>query len=257
LPRLADDRETVRMFVESGFSGCVLKGHCEPTAGRAVAAGAGSGITVLGGIVLNHAVGGINPAAVSATLALGGRVVWMPTLDARAHRERGLPLPNGWPVAAGIAVPPVDERHAGAVDDILRLVAEADAVLATGHLGPAECGWLVRRARDAGVKRILLTHPTFAVPRLDSADIEELCVLGAIAEITAYQMLRGDDPAQLAALAGRLGAKRCVLSSDAGQPDSPPPPEALALLVDRLVAAGLDAGAARAMASETAEQLVR
>ncbi len=56
----------MRLFAEAGFSGCVLKGHCEPTAGRAAAAGAGSGIVVLGGIVLNHAVGGINPAAVTA-----------------------------------------------------------------------------------------------------------------------------------------------------------------------------------------------
>ena len=244
------------MYAAAGFSGCVLKGHCEPTVGRAAAAAEGSGIAVLGGIVLNHAVGGINPAAVSATLALGGRIVWMPTLDSRTHHELGLPLPEGWPAGGGIAVPPVEERHESAVDDILRLVAEADAVLATGHLGPAECGWLVRRARGAGVSRVLLTHPTFAAPRMAVAEVEELCDLGAIAEITAYQMLHGDDPAELAALAARLGPDRCVLSSDAGQPDSPPPPEALALLVERLVAAGLDPGAAQAMASETPEHLL-
>lgn len=244
------------MFAAAGFTGCVLKGHCEPTAGRAVAAGAGSGVVVFGGIVLNHAVGGINAAAVSATLALGGRIVWMPTLDAHAHHVHGLPLPDGWRTGGGLAVPPVDNRHVGAVDDILRLVAEADAVLATGHLGPAECGWLVRRARAAGVRRVLLTHPTFAVPGLAPAEVEELCAMGAIAEITAYQMLGGDDPAPLAALAGRLGPDRCVLSSDAGQPESPPPPEALTLLVERLVSAGLDAGAAHAMASETPERLL-
>lgn len=130
-------------------------------------------------------------------------------------------------------------------------------MIATGHLGAAECGWLVRRARERGVRRVLLTHATYLVPALSPAQVEELCELGAVAEITAFQILHGGaEPSELAALAARLGPERCVLSSDAGQPDSPAPPDALLLLAERLVGAGLDRGAAEAMASATPERLV-
>jgi len=256
LPRLTDDAGVVALYEQAGFSGCVLKGHYEPTAGRAVAAGAGSRVAVHGAIVLNEPVGGLNPHAVAAALELGARVVWMPTLDAREHRLRGLPLPAAAVEGAALAIPPVEPAAEPAVRRILALVAEADAVVATGHLSAAECGWLVRAARRAGVRRVMLTHPNYGVPAMSHSETEELCELGAVAEITAYELLKGGDAERLAGLAGRLGPSRCVLSSDTGQPENPPPPEALALLVERLVAAGLDPQAAQAMACETPERLV-
>jgi len=256
LPRLTDDAGVVALFEAAGFAGCVLKGHYEPTAGRAVAAGAGRSVAVYGAVVLNEPVGGLNPAAVEAALELGARVVWMPTLDSREHRLRGLPLGRVSTAGAALAVPPADPSAEEAARRIARLVADTDAVLATGHLSTAECAWLVRAAREEGVRRILLTHPGYAVPAMSSNETLELCEIGAVAEITAYELLGGADPVRLADLARRLGPRRCVLSSDTGQPESPPPPEALELLVERLVAADLDAGAARAMASETPERLV-
>ena len=102
----------------------------------------------------------------------------------------------------------------------------------------------------------MLTHPNYGVPAMSHSETEELCALGAVAEITAYELLQGGDAERLAGLAGRLGPARCLLSSDTGQPENPPPPQALALLVERLVAAGLDPQAAQAMAWETPEQLV-
>src|SRR6185312_17125067 len=101
---------TVAWYEEAGFAGCVLKGHAEPTAGRAAAAGDGRSVRVHGAIVLNHAVGGLNPDAVDAALALGARVVWMPTIDAQGHLDAGLPRPAGASLRGGLAVPPRDPR---------------------------------------------------------------------------------------------------------------------------------------------------
>ena len=53
-----------------------------------------------------------------------------------------------------------------------------------------------------------------------------------------------------------VDSERLVLSSDAGQPDSPPAPEALALLVDALVREGLDRTAVEASASVIPQALV-
>lgn len=257
LPRIADDVETVGWYEEAGFDGCLLKGHVEPTVGRAAAAGAGRRVRVYGGVVLNHAVGGLNVTAVESALALGARAVWMPTLDAQGHRDHGLPRPR-LQLEEAIAIPPVDPRREGVVQRLLQLVAAADVMLATGHLSAPEIRWLVAAARDAGVRRVLVTHATFTVPNLDLDDLRELVELGAFVEITAFQLLHqpGCDATMLAAAVRAAGTERVVLSSDAGQPDSPPAPEALQLLVDALVSEGIDRKALEAMASDIPRALV-
>jgi uncharacterized protein DUF6282 len=255
-PRLGDDVETVGWYEAAGFTGCVLKGHSEPTAGRALAASAGRKLAVHGAVVLNAAVGGLNPPAVEAALARGARVVWMPTLDALSHREAGLPRPRA--ESAAYAIPPVDTTTEAAVGEICTLVAGADAVLATGHLSGAEVAWLLPVARAAGVRRILLTHPSFTVPSLAVSATRALAEQGAYAEVTAYQLLQqpGATAARLAAFIREVGPERCLLSSDAGQPDSPRPPDALTGLIEALATEGLDRGLLTAMASEVPERLV-
>jgi hypothetical protein len=57
------------------------------------------------------------------------------------------------------------------------------------------------------------------------------------------------------ARAAEAAGDRLILSSDAGQPDSPPPPEALMLLIDTLAAEGLDRKWLEAAASITPESL--
>ena len=257
LPRIADDTQTVEWYNRAGFDGCLLKGHVEPTVGRAAAACAGTRTRAYGGLVLNHAIGGLNLHAVESALALGARAVWLPTLDAQGHLERGLPRPQAL-VGAAIAIPPVEPRNEDIVRKLLALVAEADVMLGTGHLSAPEVGWLVRAARDAGVRRVVVTHATFTVPNLGLRELGELADLGAFIEITAYQLLHqpGCDAARLAGAVRAAGVAHVVLSSDAGQPDSPPAPEALQLLVEALGAEGLDRKALEAMASELPQALV-
>jgi Family of unknown function (DUF6282) len=258
-PRIADDVQTVEWYEGAGFEGCVLKGHYESTVGRAVAAGSGRRVRVHGGVVLNHPAGGLNPSAVDTALSLGARVVWMPTLDAQGHRDAGLARPRGTSDNAPIMIPPRDPRNEGAVRRILASVAEAGVVLATGHLSGSEVGWLVRTAiREAGIRRVVVTHATFTVPDLDLSAVRELAELGAHIEITAFQLLHqpGCDAARLAAAIRSAGVSNVVLSSDAGQPDSPPAPDALLQLVDALKSEGLDAKAVEAMASDIPAALV-
>jgi hypothetical protein len=121
---------------------------------------------------------------------------------------------------------------------------------------------VVSQALGAGVRRVLLTHPSFTVPALSAAQARELCELGAagevVAEVTAYQLLHqaGCDAAALAGFLRDVGPEHCLLSSDAGQPTSPPAPEALAGLVEALAGEGLDRGALDAMAGEIPARLV-
>ncbi|TCP52093.1 hypothetical protein EV191_106259 [Tamaricihabitans halophyticus] len=260
-PRHGGDLATVTAYARAGFTGCVLKGHYESTVGRAAAAAEVTGLAVFGGIALNRHVGGINAAAVAATLAQGGRVVWFPTSDAHAQHAAGLPRlcgqhPELSPLSYGI--PPVNPETADEVTRICELIAEADAVLATGHLSTAEIGWLLPVAARHGVRRVLLTHPGYTVPAMPAETAREFASAGALVEITTFQLLHqhGASAAWLAEYARTVGVDRVVLSSDAGQPDSPPPPEALVLLQETLAAQGIDPGSLRSAASERAAELV-
>jgi len=251
--RLGDDRDMLQTYERAGASGFVLKGHHESTVGRAHSLARQSGLAVVGGVTLNHTVGGVNPAAVAAALQAGGRVVWMPTTDAHAQEQASLPRLCDTEVRLGravLGVPPVEPQAEAATDLVLALIADHDAVLATGHLSGAECHWLLGRARHFGISRLLLTHPSYTVPGLDPAAVAELAAAAGFVEITAYQLLHqpGCTPAMLAEVA-RAAGPRLVLSSDAGQPNSPPPPEALQQLLDELAGQKVDRGLLRAAAS--------
>lgn len=259
--RYDDDIGIVRLYEQAGFTGCVLKSHYDNTAGRAQAAGHGLRLRVYGALALNQQVGGLNPAAVAAALAFGARIIWMPTTDAHSQQTAGLPrlcatLPQL--ATTTYAIPPVDWTTETAVRQIVALIAEADAVLATGHLSTTETTWLLPVARAGGVRRLLITHPGYTVPAMSAAEAAALTEHGAYAEITAYQLLHqpGCDATQLAAFARTIGYDRLILSSDAGQPDSPAPPQALQQLIDALAAQGLDRSALEASASDMPERLV-
>ena len=109
-------------------------------------------IGIFGGVVLNYAMGGLNPEAVSACYRLGGKFVWLPSLDASFH-HKVMGTPGGIEVLdeKGRIVPPLRE--------IFAMIAEVDMVLALGHQGTRERFILIDEAKKAGIKRIELTHP--------------------------------------------------------------------------------------------------
>ncbi|MER7665426.1 DUF6282 family protein [Streptomyces sp. NPDC096193] len=263
LERIGYDDQIGASYAAAGYSGFVLKAHHESTVGRASALRRSSGLDVVGGITLNRAVGGINPAAVLSALSTGGRVVWFPTADAHTQETAGLPRLGDLDERLDrsvLSVPPVLPEDDAAVEDVgfvLDLIAEHDAVLCTGHLSGDECRWLLDQAQARDIGRFLLTHPSYTVPGMDVREIGELAERGAHVEITAYQLLHqpGMTPVRLAAVA-RAAGPRLVLASDAGQPDSPEPPSALAELIDVLAAEGLDPGRLRDAAAHTPRELV-
>ena len=78
-PRILNDIQAAFMASKEKMGGIILKSHVESTAGRARLAEMLTGIKVIGGVTLNHSVGGLNPAAVEASALMGGKMVWFPT----------------------------------------------------------------------------------------------------------------------------------------------------------------------------------
>lgn len=244
IARRSDDTDLVRHYVDTGASGFVLKAHHESTVGRAAASRRFGNLHVVGGVACNHAAGGLSAATVFATLKAGGRIVWMPTADAAIHAERGQPRLCDLDARvsdATLALPPVDPSTEDEVRRILDLIAEYDAVLATGHVSADEVFWLVDAARRHGVQRLFATHPAYVVPALSVDEISDLAAAGVYVEITAYQLFHqsGCTPELLAQVAAVSG-DRLILTSDVGQVDSPPPAQALERLTSALLEAGAD-----------------
>lgn len=249
-PRRIDAIGAAQAAAEAGMRAIVLKSHHSDTA-TVIEALRPRGleeidVEVYGGVVLNSQVGGINPHAVSLSLAMGGRVVWMPTISSPAHIASTGHFPTA--TVALIDERPIDVRDdAGellpVVYEVLELIASADAVLASGHLPAESIGLLFRAAREAGVERLLVNHPNFIVD-VGSELAQELVALGAYIE---HEVSMYDESSRfhaypletLEAWIGLAGAEHSILASDLGQADNPLPPESLAKIAERLVANGL------------------
>jgi Family of unknown function (DUF6282) len=254
--RRIDDYSLAARFRDDGLAGFVLKSHYTMTAERAaVVRAAVPGAEVLGAIALNGAVGGMNPVAVEIAARSGARVVWLPTVDAvNERRSRAASPPGATPpqwaalqdefTELGIAASPVPVLGPGGtvlpqVLDVLAVIARHDLVLATGHLGRDEIFAVVDAARDAGVPRIMITHPEFTSQRLSVADQRALAERGALLERCFTTPYTGKvDWAVMTDHIRAVGARHSVLSSDLGQPFNPPVEDGLALMADFLLGAG-------------------
>jgi hypothetical protein len=250
-PRIGDDVMVCAHAAELGLRAIVLKCHSERTTSRAyLTEQLVPGIQVLGGIVLNRAVGGINPAAVESALELGAKQVWMPTVDAANHaatfgstgaydKQRSTVARASDP---GIRI--VDEAGAliPEVYEVLDLVAERNVILGTCHLSGEEIHTLVPAAFGRGVQKVLITHPFFKVPGFEIDDVKTLTALGAYAEFgycTVSPMWGHAPLSRVVETIRQIGPERAVLMSDTGQRHNPMPAESLRVFAQSVFESGI------------------
>lgn len=246
IPRAQDDIELARSAAEAGMRAIVLKNHHFPTADRAALVTRHvPDITVFGGLVLNAtAAGGLNPEAVRTSLQVGGRVFWMPTVSAENHLAYVAGLDPRAHIqsltSSRVPVPLVrDGRTVPGLDPVLTLIAEADAVLATGHLAATETVLVAERARALGVKRIVVTHPELALVAMPLELQRHLAGLGVFFERCYLNLLEGFSAADMLASARQVGIESTILATDLGQAANPPAAVGLAAYHDRLSDAGM------------------
>jgi hypothetical protein len=251
-PRIADDVGVARHAASLGLRAISLKCHSERTTSRAyLAQQMVPDIQIVGGIVLNRAVGGINPAAVEAALQLGARHVWMPTVDAANHARTfgstGAYDKQASTVAkstdAGIEVFDSAGTPIDGLIDVLDLIVEHRAILSTCHLSVPEIKQLVTLARERGVEKIMITHPFFKVPSLDIETLKGLVAQGAYAEFgycTVSPMWNHAPLTRVVDAIQTLGPDRCILMSDAGQRHNPMPAECLRVFAQSVHESGID-----------------
>jgi len=226
--RNMDDIDLATLAKARGMRGIVIKNHISETASRAaLTMKAVPGIEVFGGIVLNNAVGGINPSAVEwmhRFYGSRGKVVWLPTFESDKHvKTFGKPDAKGIVVAPNGVVTPEMEA-------VLRIIARENLLLATGHVHPEEVIAVVKRAREVGVKNIIVTHGLTNVPGLTMAQAKQVVEMGAVIEVCFLQFQAGPNAPlaflthwtqinakHVAQAVKEFGARGLVVSSDLGQ----------------------------------------
>ena len=271
--RRIDDIGLARRFAEVGLDGFVLKSHYTSTAERAaVVREAVPGVRALGAIVLNRAVGGVNPVAVEIAAREGARIIWMPTVDSENERrhlaaagpETKLPV---WARLEfelrekGIGAEPVAvlDAEGGVLPetrDVLALAAEHQIVVATGHVAGGEAYAIVEAALAEGVADVVLTHPDYPGQSIGVEDQVALARQGAMIErcfTTPYTGKCSWD--QWVEGVRAVGPERTVLSSDLGQVANPPVEDGLALMAQRLLDAGFTEDEVRTMAVANTRRL--
>ena len=224
--RSADAHEVASQARACGMKGIVLKAHTYHTAPLAtIIRKVVPGIEVIGGLALNREMGGINPAAVEVSARLGGKVLWMPTTSSIAHRKR-----KGFS-GGGLAVSGENQGMLPEVKEVLALVKEFGLVLCTGHLGQEEIILLFGEAKKMGISKFVLTHPLkLNGTYIDLNTLKALADEGAFIEhcFLATTANSGNmDPARIVDAIRFVGAEHCLLSTDFGKPEDPPPWEGM------------------------------
>jgi hypothetical protein len=229
--RALDHLELVKQASAAGFAAVVTKDHDYSgvmTAALITKHFPELKTKIYSSIVLNNVVGGFNPYAVEHTAAMGGKIVWMPTLAAENHLR--WEKTSNWVHPAStnkmrpaVGIPVLDGNKAvrDDVKEVLDIIAKNDMVLASGHLHVSETWLVFEEAKRRGVNRIVLTHPEDIVDA-SMNDVKGLATMGAFVEHSLCMFIEGskfktrtaDD---LRKHIEAAGVEQTILCSDLGQ----------------------------------------
>jgi hypothetical protein len=252
--RLIDDFEAAKQARDVGMRAIVLKDHHDDTSRRAyLTQKIVPGIDVIGSLVLNYCMGDLNPFAVDVAIKSGAKIIFMPTVDARNHMtyygELGqygpMKLANKktqeYQAVNGISIFTDDNELDPRVPIILKLIAESNIILGTGHLSSSEIRRLVTEAKKEGVAKIIITHVDFSFCKRTVEEQMEWVAQGAYMEYTyaslspAWHSIIIDEMVENIR---KVGPEHCILSSDLGQMHNPVSVEGLRILYRLLLENG-------------------
>ena len=244
-PHSVDPVEAAREAADHGMRALVLKAHEFPsTVAAHLANVAVPEVRSIGGICLDHPVGGLNPHAVECALRAGAQVVWLPTLSSEQDAPAKVKAFFG-EKEEGIRVIDADGTIVPEVRTILDLITQYDAVLAREY---------------ASKGRVLVTHAMHATtgPRLTEQEVIELADLGASIEFAAHTCM--GEPSTFASVVSalkRLDPARVVLATDYGWTTKIPHPAAgLQAYVNALWDQGIDEADLKVMTCDNPARLL-
>ncbi len=230
-PRGVDHLELLQQCSAAGFAAVVTKDHDYSgvmTAALITKHHPELTTKIYSSVVLNNVVGGMNPYAIEHTAAMGGKVVWLPTLAAENHLRWEKTANFVHPASTqkmrpASAIPILDGKKTvrDDVKEVLDVIAKNDMVLASGHLHISETWLVFEEAKRRGVQRMTLTHPEEIVGA-SLNDVQGIAAMGAFVEHSLCMFIEGSKfkvagPEDLRKHIEAAGVDQTVMASDLGQ----------------------------------------
>jgi hypothetical protein len=244
--RRVDALELASQANSAGMNGVVIKSHHFCTAPLAAMVNKIVNKSILiGSLVLNRPVGGLNPEGVRAAAKAGAKIVWMPTFSSREEQEakknKSAIIENN-NQDPGIWVVDEKGRLVSEVLNILSIIKDTNMILATGHISMPETLILVDEALKQDIK-VIITHP-FAKPIGESLTVKEaqpLVQRGAYIEFCYNDCMPVTriSPVEVVKIIKILGPEHCLLTTDFGQIHHPEPTEGFRMMVASMARYGL------------------
>ena len=254
MDRSVDSWDAAKDAADAGMRAILLKDHHISTAAHAYLSNkhlkTNTKFEAFGSICLNNSVGGFNPYAVDSAIKLGIKLVYFPTISSHKHIKLFTQASRRPEEFVPTRVPPMTEtpltvfNEKGELLDnvktIIKMIADADIILATGHLDYDECFSVVKYAVDVGVRKISLTHlPMFTTP--DKEKLKRIVDIGGIVEITYMNLLpltpegyrwTKDECNEYIRF---FTPNRCSVSTDFGHASVSRPVEGMKMVIDLLI----------------------
>jgi hypothetical protein len=224
--RLYDTLELAKQAREAGMRGFVIKMHYDQTADDAYyVRKLYPDLEVFGGLGTNFATGGLNPAAVKQMADVKGgfgRVVWMPTWDAKHYVEHN---GNDRPfitVAKNGELVPEAKAVLGAIAEVNGKTRGSNGTMAvaTGHNSPEEALLIVKEARALGLQ-VVVTHPLLESVGMNMAQMKQAVEMGAYLEMVTAFTRREETIREYVEAIREIGPEHVIVSSDKGQGRGP------------------------------------
>ena len=180
---------------------------------------------LIGSLVLNNDVGGLNPEVVAAHAQAGAKIIWLPTFSAAEHMKTRGKRKNSSTGGEkdnnpGISIIDQNGNLVPEIERILQIMSKNKSVLATGHVSKPEVFAVTAEARKQHIS-VIITHPLAgsAGPLISIDEARELAGMGAYIEFTFAHCMPPMmlSPEDMARCIKAIGPEHCVLSTDFGQ----------------------------------------
>ena len=179
-------------------------------------------VQIFGGITLNQSVGGLNPNAVLRCLKYPGmKYVWLPMVDSYHHRKLVYDDTSG----SGLRILNEKGKVLPELQEILRIVADNDLIIASGHYPYAETSVVFEEAKRLGVNRMEAVHPAHIHSKTTIEQMKTYAKEGVNMMLSGLGTLcfplHETGPVYAAQMISEVGADHFVFGSDFGQIHNP------------------------------------
>lgn len=225
-----DVLEIAKAAYELEIGSFVYKSEYHPTAATAsIMQQMYPGLKIIGSIVINAAIGGINPSAVEASAQLGAKVVWVPPPTARESQLKQCMLYTNEGILSDNSL------------ETLEVIASHEMTLISELRSSSETITLFNEATKRGVSRIVASN---SIGALSIQDQLEISSCGAYIEHTfssCMPTVGKISTTEVARSIQSVGADRCIVTTGLGQWFNPIPAEGFRMAIASLLHSGLNA----------------